>query len=140
MDAFSLPSFHSWLALEQLFAVGALECKRPLNVGFRLKILRGSKRRDREDQFAVRAQTARSFQRGIADQNEFASRAWDLQLNIKRLNLDLRNAEDRLAFRTLALFATAAIGHSHSFGTMGTSEFDGHVLEENKGVTRTPVH
>lgn len=91
MDAFSISSFHPWFALEQLFAVGALECKSPLNVRFGLNIFNGSRRRDRKDQFAVRAQAARSFQRRIADQNEVATRAWDLQLNIKRLNLQVRN-------------------------------------------------
>jgi len=77
MNAFAIPSFHPWLALEQLFAVGALECKSHLNIGFGLNILRGSRRRDRKDQFAVRAKSTRPFQRRIADQNEFASRTWD---------------------------------------------------------------
>ena len=40
-----------------------------------------------------------------------------------------------MAFRTLAPFPLAAIGHSHLFGTMGTSEFDGHFLLESKGMT-----
>ena len=132
MDAFAIPSLHPSLALKQLSAVGTLECKRHLSGRFRLAIVSRARRRDRKDQFAVGAQSTRSIQSGIAKQNEFAAWAGDFQLHLKRLNLDGWYIENRLAFRTLALFTLASIGHSHLFVAMGTSEFDGHVRQAIK--------